>query len=1358
MARRTHEFQTIHSEGGLLPPDLLRRVLDPKEKLEGTTPTDYGLPPGERLNEVITQSWNRLRKHWADFRAAAKGLPEDEAGTGLTNDKWSVPLLRELGFGMLPTSTAPEINGKTYAINRFFGATAVHLIGCQLDLDRRAKGVRGAAIANPHGLVQDFLNRSDKHLWAILSNGLRLRVLRDSQAISRQSYLEFDLEAMFEGEVFADFVLLWLMAHSTRFAARESDRSETCWLEQWTKEAEEQGTRALGDLRQGVEKALEVLGQGFVGHPKNIALRDALRTGQLTLSEFHGQLLRVVYRLIFLFVAEDRTLDGLPLLHVTDDSEVARIARERYAAHYSAGRLRDMAGSIRGSRHGDLWWQFNLVVGALSGDKRFKAVRQQLALPALGSFLWSPDSTAALNAPCLAESDGTTLANADWLESIRHLAFTRQNRSLRPVDYKNLGAEELGGVYESLLALTPQISSDGAKFTFAEFAGNERKTSGSYYTPDSLVQCLLDSALEPVIEEAVRGKSGAEAEQAILALKVCDPAVGSGHFLVGAAHRLARHLARIRAVVEGEGEPSPKFYQHALRDVIGRCLYGVDINPMAAELCRVSLWLEALDPGKPLSFLDHHIRVGNSLLGATPKRIESGLPDDAFTAIEGDDKQVCTQLKKRNKAEREGFDQQDWIGGGAGHGVTADLSVVTREASNLDATADDTVDAVQRKADQFRRLVVSPEYTHAQQVADAWCAAFVWPKTPTTVDEVVTTGVIRRLANDPKALSAAQTREVERLSGQFQFLHWHLAFPEVFAKDGFDCVLGNPPWEKLQTEELQFFAVRAPEIARLPGSRRKLAIKALRDSHPALAKEWSLQKRIDASSIAFVRHSGTYPLTGVGKFNTFALFTELGKRLLSQRGRLGCIVPSGLATDDTTKLFFQDVISTRSLISLFDFENRLALFPDIDSRMKFCLLTLSGQHQEGVTDAEFVFFAHAIANLRDEAKRFTLSQDDIVLLNPNTRTCATFRSRGDAVLTKHIYRAIPVFLFESSPEKSPYAPQVWRLLNTTDDSADFVDPLEVPQAKRVPVVEAKTIHQFDHRYATFLASGGADEEASEIPDAAKQMPTVVSQARYYVTDELFRQRMPPQLSDKGWFLTARNITNATNERTVIATIIPRAASCEVTPYIETAGGAKAAAFLTGLFNSYALDYVARQKVGGTHLSYFILYQLPVLFPGPELLHQLGFVVPRVLELIYTAWDLLPFANDCGFDGPPFRWNEGRRALLRAELDAAFFHMYLPADANGDWVKADSETEEDLNRLRASFRKPRNAVEYIMDTFPIVRRKDEEKWGTYKTKEMLLLIYDEIQEAVRTGKEYQTKMSPPPSDPRCCHPALPANAQ
>jgi type I restriction-modification system DNA methylase subunit len=784
MAGRTTEFQAIRSEGGLLPADLLRRVLDPNSGLAGTRPEDYGLPQNERLNEVITQSWNRLGRHWAEFRTATGELPVGEGGTGLTNDKWSLPLLRELGFGLLPTSAGPEVGGRAYAISRFFGPVAVHLVGCGLSLDRRAAGQRGAAAANPHGLVQEFLNRSPGHLWGMVSNGLRLRMLRDNQALSRQSFLEFDLEAMFHGQVYSDFVLLWLMAHATRFAPREGERPATCWLEQWTKEAEEQGTRALKGLRGGVERALEILGEGFTSHPKNTALRDALRAGAIPLTDFHGQLLRVVYRLIFLFVAEDRTLDGQSLLHPPDDSDQARIARERYAAHYGTARLRELAGKIKGSRHGDLWRQFQLPLAALSGSDASIAVRQHLALPALGSFLWNPTSTAALN--------DTELTNYDFLEALRHLAFTRQGKLLRPVDYKNLGAEELGGVYESLLALTPQISADGARFTFAEFAGNERKISGSYYTQDSLVQCLLESALDPVAEEAIKGKVGTEAEKAILGLKVCDPAVGSGHFLVGAAHRLARHLSRVRALAEGESEPSPLLYQQALRDVIGRCLYGVDVNPMAAELCRVSLWLEALEPGKPLSFLDHHIRVGNSLLGATSELIAGGLPDEAFNAIEGDDKKACTALKKRNRAERKGlgplFAEQD-----------AELQMrLQLAAAALQELPDNRPEEIRAKELAFRSHEQTEEYRRKKLLADTWCAAFVIKKPFRAMQSQVSAiGITQGLLNDladGRALPPDLAAEVNRLATQYQFFHWHLAFPEAFANGGFDCVLGNPPW------------------------------------------------------------------------------------------------------------------------------------------------------------------------------------------------------------------------------------------------------------------------------------------------------------------------------------------------------------------------------------------------------------------------------------------------------------------------------------------------------------------------------------------------------------------------------------
>lgn len=1180
MSRRNKGFQTIRSEGGLLPPDLLRRVLDPREKLPGTRPEDYELPAGERLNEVIAQSWNRLRKHWTGFRAVSENLPEGEPGTRLTNEKWNLPILRELGFGLLPTSAGPEAGGRTYAINRLFGPVPIHLIGCGLSLDRRAAGVRGASSANPHGLVQEFLNRSPGHLWGIVSNGRLLRILRNSQALSRQCFLELDLETMFHGEVYSDFVLFWLIAHATRFAPREVERPETCWLEQWTKLAEEQGARALGDLKIGVEKALKILGEGFTSHPRNLVLREELRTGKMQLSDFHGLLLRIIYRLIFLFVAEDRKIEGQSLLHPRDDSDAGRVARGLYAAHYSTARLRELASHIKGSRHGDLWRQFQLLVGALSGNEDFAVVRHNLALPVLGSFLWEPGSTSTLN--------GAELTNHDFLEALRHLAFTRQGKVLRPVDYKNLGAEELGGVYESLLALTPQISADGARFTFAEFAGNERKTSGSYYTPDSLVQCLLDSALDPVVGEAIEGKAGADAEKAILSLKVCDPAVGSGHFLIGAAHRLARHLARVRALALGESEPSPLLYQHALRDIIGRCLHGVDVNPMAAELCRVGLWLEALEPGKPLSFLDHHIRVGNSLLGATPELIAGGLPDDAFTAVEGDDKKACAVLKKRNKAERAGlgplFVRQN-----------ADTQAhLQQAAAALEGLSDDRLDDVRAKEMAFRRYEQTEEYHSKKLIADTWCTAFVIkkyfpphrhdPRYPSSEPFGVTQDHLNGLASG-RPLPAELNAQVESLSHQYQFFHWHLAFPEIFTRGGFDCVLGNPPWERIQPEALKFFSASHPELLKLKRSDRNKAIVRLAHSDPTIFSAWVERRREDLNLTKFLKGSGRFPLSTTKNINSYAVFQELALQVVTQSGFSGMVLQSGIATDEINKELFRHMVIGNRLVRLLDFENRSGLFPDVDSRMRFCLLSCRGRSRTQTLPPIFAFWLGSVEDLRDGERSFTLSPEQFSILSPNTGLCPTFRSRRDAELVLRLYSTIGVLVRNNEPDGNPWAISIRRLFSMAYDSGDFVAGVEppLPAADFAPVFEAKLFHQFDHGYASYRQIRHSAFACYPL-SASDHVPEMSAVAQFWAQRSEVLRRLESSDWSRSYLLGYRDITNATNERTCIACVLPESAPDDTIRILLPGWSVREHAALVANPNSFVLDYAARNSVASTHLS------------------------------------------------------------------------------------------------------------------------------------------------------------------------------
>ena len=689
----------------------------------------------------------------------------------------------------------------------------MHLVSFKFEIDRRTPGATGAAQRSPYSLVQEFLNRSAQHRWGFVSNGLKLVVLHDNVSLVRASNVEFDLESMFEGEVYPDFFLLFSLCHQSRVEILAEDRPEECWLEKWSKLAEEQGTRAREKLRVGVERAIQALGTGFRTARGNTALNEALRTGTLDTQEFYRELLRMVYRILLLLVAEDKRLgEDQNLLHPPDSTPEAR---RRYAQYYSLGRLRKLASLRRGTAHSDLYESLKVLF------EKLRAGYAPLAIPGLGSFLFSPETTPHL--------DAASLANEHLLEAIRHLCYTedvsgRGGSVLRPVDFGNLGSEELGSVYESLLELHPRIDTDEGPFMLAVAAGHERKTTGSYYTPTSLISCLLDSALDPVVQEALAKPNP---EEALLNLKICDPACGSGHFLIAAAERMAKHLARLRT---GDDEPSLTAIQHAKRDIIGRCIYGVDLNPMAAELCKVSLWMEALEPGKPLSFLDHHIQVGNSLLGATPALLKRGIPDEAFEPIEGDDKAVCRDYRKQNRDERKGqgtffdtFDAPPW----------KRLGNFAEAMMKLEAVEDDTLEGVKTKEHRYAELVKSTGYEYGRLWADAWCAAFVWKKHKSSQSESflepITEKSFRTLEENPHKVPDSIRKEIRRLAEEYRLFHWHLAFPEVLEPrqtideddptgwtGGFDGVLGNPPWVRQETlnRSSNSYAHSNPSLAR----------------------------------------------------------------------------------------------------------------------------------------------------------------------------------------------------------------------------------------------------------------------------------------------------------------------------------------------------------------------------------------------------------------------------------------------------------------------------------------------------------------------------------------------------------------
>lgn len=1320
--RGRDSFTTVRVEGRILPPDLLNRVSENDSGLGGLRREDYHLS-GESINEAVSRSWNRLLGVWTAFKERRENLLETEPETAMTRERWLLPLFRELDYGRLQTARAVEIEGKSYPVSHAWENTPIHLAGFRAALDTRTSGRAGAARMSPHSLVQELLNRSESHLWAFVSNGLRLRVLRDNASMTRQAYVEFDLEAMMDGEVYPDFVLLWMLCHQSRVEAAEGGRPEECWLEQWSRAAQEQGSRALDRLRDGVEEAIQKLGSGFLSHRENADLKKRLRDGNLHVQDYYRQLLRLVYRMLFLFVAEDRD-------HLLDPNADAT-ARDRYTRFYSTRKLRDHAEKRVGGRHPDLYRQLAFVIKMLGDEAGCPA----LALPALGGFLF--DEAAA---PDLATAD---IANRDLLDAVRALAYVDQGAGLTPVDYERLGAEELGSVYESLLERAPVLDADSGDFELETVGGNERKTTGSYYTPDQLVTSLLDTALDPVLDEAAKKP---DPEQAILDLKVCDPAVGSGHFLIRAAHRIAHRLAAVRT---GDEEPAPGPYREALRDVIGRCLYGVDVNPMSAELCRFNLLLEGLAPGKPLSFLEGHIKVGNSLLGTTPGLIEAGIPDDAFKPIEGDDKGIASAYRKRNKTEREVWESGQ---------TTLDLRGYEEEGEELrrgyehfEAAPDSTPGEVHEKEARYHAVERSGALAHRRLVADAWCAAFVWPKTKDVstgaAPPPITHETFQRLQANPNAAGSGTVAETRRLAREYGFFHWHVAFPNVFGaveEPGFDVVLGNPPWERIKLQEQEWFAARSPEIAKAPNAAaRKRMIRALLDKQPLLYTEYGEDLRKADGTSHLIRTSGRFPLCGRGDVNTYSIFAETKRNLISATGRVGCIVPSGIATDNTTRDFFADLVATQTLASLYDFENRQKLFADVDSRMKFSLLTLTGANRPSRA-AEFAFFCHAVSDLADSERRFPLTAEDIRLLNPNTRTCPIFRSRRDAEITKEIYRRVPVLIDENKEDGNPWGIKFSTMFHMSNDSGLFrtreeleAEGWELAEPGNVfrrsgkeylPLYQAMMATLYNHRAADVFKSATATKRSNQpryLTETDFRNPQRLAVPMYWISED----ELPDDIGE--WFVGFSDVTSSTNERSLVPTILPRIGTNHKLPLILPQTEAEYIPSLVACLSSYVVDYVARQKIGGTSMTYFYLKQFAVLppetydapaawEPGSTLS---DWISSRVLELTYTAWDLEPFARDLGYEGPPFRWDPERRFRLRCELDAAYFHLYGI---------------------------PREDVEYIMDTFPIVKRKDEAAHGEYRTKRVILEIYDEMAATIREAAP-ETTPQPPPANITRLHP-------
>ncbi|RIV83148.1 Eco57I restriction-modification methylase domain-containing protein [Aurantiacibacter zhengii] len=1328
-------FTAITIEGGLISPDQVVKVASttPDQK----TAAEYSCPKGVSLRDEITRYFQIGKAIWKSFASI-------ETPTQQQTDAFVEELLTSaFGFELTRAGSRPR-GDRRFAI-AFEGSDGrvpvVVTAPLSLEEDGKSKdaftvgrtqfgdGANGRIAKRSAALLlQDWLNANADFYWGLVFAGDRVRLMRDNASFTRPAFIEADLGAIFRDDMFAEFTAWWLLTHASRFGKAGAPPSEAP-LEHWREAGMEAGTAVRDKLRGNVESALLAIGKGLLGH--NPELRRKIDDNELSMQSLFEQMLRMVYRLIFLAVAEDRDL-----LHAPG---TARATKQLYQENYGFAYLRNRA-TRRGSRdtHGDAWEGLKIVFSALARGEK------DLGLPALGG-LFSADATPDL--------EQCAIPNRYLLEAIFNLGWMMEEGRRVRINWRDMATEEFGSVYEGLLELTPTRTDEGRSFDFVEdLKGNARKTSGSYYTPDRLVQTLLDSALNPVLEKA----EAVAREEGILDLKIIDPACGSGHFLLGAARRMATRVAQLR-------DPDAPDYNRALREVVGRCVHGVDRNPMAVELAKVALWIESVSPGQPLGFLDANIRCGDALLGVFDlEALEQGIPDDAYKPLTGDVKEAAAYYKKKNKDEKKGqgsFDFASGTGAMPPKKLAANLSTIRR-------MPEDTVGQVEKKREAFETWKNDPDRRATRVACDFYTAAFLMTKVE--VPENYQRGTVPTTADVWKRLGGGQVfglleAAAVDASEEARAFHWPLAFPDVLiGKGGFDVVLGNPPWERIKLQEQEFFAghevADASNAAARTRAIAKLAQAEEGSSSRLLYDAFQTAKRIAEATSAFARVSGEdggrYPYTGTGDVNTYALFSEHFLNLLEQSGRAGIIVPTGIATDATTAPFFGHLVSEKRLARLFDFENSAPIFPGVHRSFKFSLLTLGND----VDEAEFSFFLTDPSQLEDSRRRFTLSPAEIARINPNTKTAPVFRARKDAELTATIYNRVSVLIDEAKGGKpgepgNPWGISFMAMFHMSNDShlfrtseqlaadgwerqgTDWVrpsgargntpglaltggrdtahldlstgSPAPASEKRYVPLYEAKMFDQFNHRYADYSARGGerGHRVLPELDDSRLADPSAEAEPFYWV-----RQTEVASRTDASWLMGYGEATTASTSRTMVMTAFPATGvgHKEIEVFLE-AKPSKKAAFLANA-NSTVLDVVCRTKVSYLNLGQYIVKQLPILPPSAYSESDLGFIVPRVLELSYTSHSMAPFARDLGYEGEPFRWNEDRRAQLRAELDAWYALAYGLS----------------RNELRYVL-DPKDVMgeDYPSETFRVLKNNEIRKHGEYRTQRLVLAAYDKL---------------------------------
>ena len=1251
--------------------------------------------------------------------------------------------------------TKAHANGFDEEWKRYrFGLAIVESKRWLRPLDRSSG--RGNELTAPSTQILRYLRRADdlttgKLRWGILTNGIKWRLYYQGARSVSEQFFEIDLGKIlglscqgYDPSALSQSDRRYWLAVFVLFFRKEAFLPGPCRPVTFHQYSIDKGKfyeeRVAGNLSDLIfEKVFPELARAVALAKPNAPLRQ-VRDATLIL----------LYRLLFIFYAEDRDL-----LPVSDGRYDDYALRDRVRG--DVGRRKDENDTF--SETAARYWSAidDLCIAVNRGDA-------SIGLPPYNGGLFNRERTPLLNDIRLGDRVMSDVVDA--------LSFESNEGGRRYINYRDLSVQQLGSIYERLLEYDLAREEDGKIVVRPNIFA--RKESGSYYTPDDLVGLIIKETLEPLVRsrmeafkskfEELAGKDmpedirllrlrNADPGEKLLGLKICDPAMGSGHFLVNLvdylADKVVAAIADAEAYVENYTSPLTsqidiirtrimknavdhnwKFDYEQLEDlhiirrmILKRCVYGVDKNPMAVELAKVSLWLHTFTTGAPLSFLDHHLLCGNSLFGMWVK--------------DGIDK---TSERGGTLFIKEPMERAV--------GAATPMQVI-------EGLADAEIAEVLRSADIFEEV---ERRTAPLNAFLSIVHAFDWMDIKNRDDKGALYAFFQGVLGDPVDISLGKSdarngkTESERFAvllekarnivAEERFFNWQARFPGVWSKwenseliGGFDAVVGNPPWNRIKLQQVEWFAARRPEIALAQrASERKRMIRDLEEEGDPLALDFAKASGRATATSRVARTCGDYPLLSGGDQNLYSLFVERAMVIVKPEGMVGLLVPSGIASDKTAAKFFRSVAREGRLKALYDFENRRSrydtrsFFPDVDGRFKFCAFVSSPSQLSD--SARYAFFLQDLSEIDDPERCFQLKAEDLFKINPNTRTAPIFRSRRDAELTKAIYDRLPVLVNRSTGEEVKTWPVKYStMFHMTNDSGLFRTRRELeeeegaypvggnrfrsPKGEWVPLYVGRMIYQYDHRAASVEVNPKNLHNPSlsgDVTPAQKADQNFVPIPRYWVpADEV---TFPGDLQ---WTVAFRDVARPTDARTMIAAIVPFAGLANNLPVLATTDidtYRQSAPLLVANFNSVFFDYVTRQKVQSTHLSWYIVEQLPVI---PANLYETvrfgkkaaGEIVREaVLELIYTASDMIPFAQDMGyFDDnggvkPPFVWNEERRLRLRAKLDAVFFHLYGVTD--------------------------REDMRYVFSTFPITESHETKTYGIYQSRELCLAYMNALE--------------------------------